>query len=390
MRAKTATSLGAALIVAALTCLLCAGGASAKADKTKWLCKPGATPNPCVGSLETTVTSSDGATRIETAKNAKKPKIDCFYVYPTVSEQPTINANKDIDPAQTAIAEYQAARFSEDCNVYAPVYRQLTLSAISGTEPVDESARELAYGDVLSSWREYLRKYNDGRGVVLIGHSQGTGMLTALLREEIEKKRAQSKKLVAALLLGGNVTVEKGERTGGSFRRTPTCKREDETGCVIAFSTFGETPPADAIFGTSTGVLVDTGNKDPEDLKVVCTKPSAYGVGADGELDTLVRSDPFPGTIGLGLQILYGGPQPTAATPWLVPKDHYSGRCVRQNKANVLLISPLDGARQLNASPTPGWGLHLVDANIALGQLVENVADRARAFVSRAPGPKAN
>lgn len=243
MRAKTATSLGAALIVAALTCLLCAGGASAKADKTKWLCKPGATPNPCVGSLETTVTSSDGATRIETAKNAKKPKIDCFYVYPTVSEQPTINANKDIDPAQTAIAEYQAARFSEDCNVYAPVYRQLTLSAISGTEPVDESARELAYGDVLSAWREYLRKYNDGRGVVLIGHSQGTGMLTALLREEIEKKRAQSKKLVAALLLGGNVTVEKGERTGGSFRRTPTCKREDETGCVIAFSTFGETPP---------------------------------------------------------------------------------------------------------------------------------------------------
>ncbi|MCO5327186.1 MAG: DUF3089 domain-containing protein [Solirubrobacterales bacterium] len=388
MRAKTATSLGAALIVAALTCLLCAGGASAKADKTKWLCKPGATPNPCVGSLETTVTSSDGATRIETAKNAKKPKIDCFYVYPTVSEQPTINANKDIDPAQTAIAEYQAARFSEDCNVYAPVYRQLTLSAISGTEPVDESARELAYGDVPGSARVPAAQVQRRPRRRPIGTRRNRD--AALLREEIEKKRAQSKKLVAALLLGGNVTVEKGERTGGSFRRTPTCKREDETGCVIAFSTFGETPPADAIFGTSTGVLVDTGNKDPEDLKVVCTKPSAYGVGADGELDTLVRSDPFPGTIGLGLQILYGGPQPTAATPWLVPKDHYSGRCVRQNKANVLLISPLDGARQLNASPTPGWGLHLVDANIALGQLVENVADRARAFVSRAPGPKAN
>ncbi len=328
-----------------------------------------------MGSLETTVTSSDGATRIETAKNAKKPKIDCFYVYPTVSEQPTINANKDIDPAQTAIAEYQAARFSEDCNVYAPVYRQLTLSAISGTEPVDERSRA-RIGDVLSAWREYLRKYNDGRGVVLIGHSQGTGM-TALLREEIEKKRAQSKKLVAALLLGGNVTVEKGERTGGSFRRTPTCKREDETGCVIAFSTFGATPPADAIFGTVNGALVDTGDDDPDTLKVVCTKPSVYGAD-DGRLETLVRSEPFPGTLGVGLSILYGGPQPTAATPWLEPQDHYSGRCVRQNKANVLLLSPLDGARTLNASPTPGWGLHLVDVNIALGDLVETVAAQPR------------
>lgn len=377
--------MGAALLAATLACLLFAGGASAE---TKWLCKPGAEPNPCYESLETTVTASDGATRVETAKNARKAKFDCFYVYPTVSEQQTDNANKDIDPQQTAIAEYQASRYSENCNVYAPVYRQVTLKGIN-TEGLDQSAVDLAYGDVLEAWREYLKKYNDGRGVVLIGHSQGTGMLTRLLHDEIEKKASQRKKLITALLLGGNVTVEKGERTGGSFKRIPACKREDEVGCVIAFSTFGETPPPDAIFGTSSGALVDTGNKDPEDLKVVCTKPSVYGA-TDGELDSLVRTTPFPGTIGLGLQILYGGPQPTAATPWLVPQDHYSGRCVRQNEANVLLISPIDGARQLNASPTPGWGLHLVDANIALGDLVANVAERAQTYLNRAPGPSAN
>ena len=77
-----------------------AGAAAA----TKWLCKPGAKPNPCKGSLETTVFESDGSSSVKTAKNAKKPKYDCFYVYPTVSEQPTPNANKDIDPQQIAIA----------------------------------------------------------------------------------------------------------------------------------------------------------------------------------------------------------------------------------------------------------------------------------------------
>lgn len=375
----------AATALTLLTGLALAGVGEAK---TTWLCKPGTKPDPCRGSLKTTVVASDGSSRVETATNAKHPKVDCFYVYPTVSDQPTVNANKQIDPQQIAIAQYQAARFSESCKVYAPVYRQLTLSAISATEGLDPGAVKLAYNDVLKAWREYLHNYNDGRGVVLIGHSQGTGMLTKLLRAEIERKRAQRNKLVSALLLGGNVVVPKGERTGGSFRRTPTCKRQDESGCVIAFSTFGATPPADAIFGTVSGALVDTGGNDPDKMKVVCTKPSVYGADG-GRLETLVRTEPFPGTLGVGLNILYGGPQPTAATPWLVPQDHYSGRCVRQNKANVLLISPLDGARTLNPSPTPGWGLHLVDVNIALGDLVKTVKMQARAYADRAAGSSA-
>lgn len=367
------TALVAALAAAALACLTLAGGAPAK---TTWLCKPGLDPNPCRGSLKTTVVEPDGTSHVETAKNARNPSIDCFYVYPTVSEQAAINADKHIDPQQIAIAQYQAARFSEVCDVYAPVYRQLTLQGISAPDGPDPAALELAYGDVLKAWREYLRDYNHGQGVVLIGHSQGTGMLTKLLRSEIERKRPQRRKLVSALLLGGNVTVRKGSDVGGSFRRTPVCRSKTDLGCVIAFSTFSETPPADATFGTTSGALVDTHGADPDDLKVVCTNPATLSAEA-GRLQTLARGEPFPGTLGFGLQVLYGGPQPTAATPWLEPQDRYSGRCVRQNGANVLLLQPRDGARTLNPSPTPGWGLHLVDVNIGLGNLVKLVRGQA-------------
>ena len=363
----------AALVAAVVACMALAGGASAK---TVWLCKPGAKPNPCRSQLQTTVVAPDGTSHVETAKNARNPKVDCFYVYPTVSEQQTTNANKDIDPQQIAIAQYQAARFSEVCDVYAPIYRQLTLRAINTTDGLDPAAVELAYSDVLKAWREYLREDNDGRGVVLIGHSQGTGILTQLLRDEIERKKAQRKKLVSALLLGGNVTVRKGSDVGGSFKRTPICKSATDLGCVVAFSTFGETPPTDALFGTPNGVLVDTHGVDPSKLKVACTNPATLSA-KPGELQTLARTTPFPGTLGLGLQILYGGPQPTAPTPWLEPQDHYTGKCVRENGANVLLLSPLDGARTLNPSPTPGWGLHLVDGNIALGNLVQLVRGQA-------------
>lgn len=367
------TALPVALVTALLACLALAGGANAK---TTWLCKPGLASNPCWGSLKTTVVAPDGTSRVEKARNARNPSIDCFYVYPTVSEQPTVNANKRIDPQQIAIANYQAARFSEVCDVYAPIYRQLTLGAISATEGVDPEAVKLAYSDVLKAWREYLRRYNDGRGVVLIGHSQGTGMLSRLLRSEIERKRSQRRRLVSALLLGGNVTVRKGSDAGGSFRRTPLCRSSTDLGCVVAFSTFGETPPADAIFGTTTGVLVDTHGTNPDQLRVACTNPATLSAKA-GRLRTLARSEPFPGTLGFGLQLLYGGPQPTAPTPWLEPQEHYTGRCVRRNGANVLLLTPRDGARTLNPSPTPAWGLHLVDVNIGLGNLVQLVRGQA-------------
>ena len=372
-----------ALILGVVAAILLIGSlAPAGADaKTKWLCKPGTKPNPCKGSLETTIFKSDGSSTVETAKNAKNPKYDCFYVYPTVSEQDTPNANKDIDPQQIAIANYQAARYSEDCDVYAPVYRQATLAAISDPDAADPKVFEKAYKDVLAAWKDYLKKYNDGRGFVLIGHSQGTGMLNELLSSEIEKSKSQRKRLISAILLGGNVTVKKGKDVGGTFKKTPLCSSDKQVGCVIAFSTFNETPPSDALFGRTDGpfAAVPPG-KDPADYKVACVNPAALG-GGSAPVESIARSEPFPGTLGIGIQIMYGGPPPTAPTPWLVPQDHYTARCDYTDGASSLQISSIDGAKVLTPSPTPGWGLHLLDANVALGNLVDVVRKQGKQYL---------
>ena len=149
----------------------CAGTCGVSA-KTISLCKLGLAGDPCARSLTTTVAQADGAQSVERARRPRKPKIDCFYVYPTVSGQPRVNATKTAEPEQKAVAEQHAARFSQACRVFAPVYRQLTLAAIGGEIP--EAAARRAYGDVRSAWLDYLRNHNRGRGVVLIGHSQGT------------------------------------------------------------------------------------------------------------------------------------------------------------------------------------------------------------------------
>ncbi len=121
--------------------------------------------------------AADGASTVEHAAVAQDPPIDCFYVYPTVSAQTTPIATLRVDPEEKAVAVNQASRFSQVCRVFAPMYRQATIAAITGSAKAGSGAevpRDAGYQDVVTAWRDYLAHDNNGRGVVLIGHSQGS------------------------------------------------------------------------------------------------------------------------------------------------------------------------------------------------------------------------
>jgi len=350
--------------------------AATEASGTVWLCRPGLPDNPCESRLEATVVSADGTSTAEAAAPAEDPPIDCFYVYPTVSGQTTVNATLDIDPEVKAIAVQQASRFSQVCRVYAPVYRQLTLTTInSGTDSAE--ARALAYGDVLSAWRDYLANHNDGRGVVFIGHSQGTFMLTNLIATEIDPDPDLRRLVVSALLIGGNVTVAAGQDVGGDFQNIPACRSADETGCVVAYSSFDREPPADSFFGRT-----DSGPRATEqaggDLEVLCVNPASLA-GGTGPLQPYFGTAKFPGPIGLVL------PQaPSVPTPWVASPGLYTAHCENSGGASWLQIDTTDVAgdqRQVVYETLgPTFGLHLFDVNLALGNLVDLVRQQTAAF----------
>ena len=313
----------------------------------------------------------------------KKPKIDCFYVYPTVSEDPGTNSDLSIDPEHIAIARYQAARFSQRCRVFAPMYRQATLASIAaGSNEARAEALRTAYEDIRAAWRDYLANHNDGRGVVLIGHSQGTMMLRQLVRQEIDPRRSARKRLVSALLLGANVTVADGQVAGGDFKRVPACERPGQFGCVVAYSSFNETPPENSRFGrpVENAASIAFGLPSGAGYEVLCTNPAALG-GGSAPLSTYLRTEPYPGILGALIVLQFGGPPPSADTPWIQPQDHYTGECAEEEGANFLRISPVGSARTLNPSPDDSWGLHLADVNIALGDLVELVRTQKRAYL---------
>src|SRR5262252_8716622 len=82
---------------------------AAPTSSTVWLCRPGVKPDPCTPSLTTTRRSPTGQVLgVDRITATPNPAIDCFYVYPTVSDQKTPNANLQIDPTERSIALYQA------------------------------------------------------------------------------------------------------------------------------------------------------------------------------------------------------------------------------------------------------------------------------------------
>jgi hypothetical protein len=361
-----------AIAVAAVlgTALLPATAAAGK-QGTTWLCKPGLDDDPCRSGLRTTLISPAGEPLGTTApKRSRVRKVDCFYVYPTVSDQPTQNANLDVDPELRSIALYQTARYSQHCRIYAPVYRQVTLAGLD-TGGFNEQALNLAYGDVRRAWRAYKKQRARGRGTVLIGHSQGTFMLEKLLAEEIDPKRSGRRRPVAAILLGGGVTVKQGGDRGGSFDRVRACRSAQQLRCVIAFATFNDTVPPGSIFGRTQN----------EGEQVLCTNPAALG-GGSGRLRGVYPSEPFAPetTIGVATTLL-GSPVPEVDTPWYESRDAYTGRCSSADGASVLQIEQRPGAPKLTPIPTPEWGLHLADANIGLGNLTKLVGKKSRRYV---------
>jgi hypothetical protein len=307
---------------------------------------------------------------VEHASRAANPAVDCFYVYPTVSEQSGAVANLHIDPSEMAVARIQASRFSEVCKVYAPIYPQLTLHALADPGAITGSDLVAVYASVQTAWEDYLAHYNRGRGFILIGHSQGASMLIKLLQKQIDNKPAVRKHLVSAVILGGNVTVPVGGTVGGSFQHIPACTTSTQTGCVVAYSSFDETPPPNSLFGRpGSGVSQLSGNTSKVGLQVLCVNPA----NPSGGITPLTPYFPTRSSVK-GLGGLSGVAPPALPTPWVTEPDLYSGQCLSRGGATWLQVSaPIhagDPRTIVGQTLGPTWGLHLVDVNIALGNLI--------------------
>lgn len=368
-----------------LTNLLIALAAQAAApadysDTANWLCLPGREDH-CAANLDATVIAPDGSTNVERFQRAEAPAADCFYVYPTVSLDPTTNSDLVAGPEEERVVASQFARFGAACRTYAPMYRQITLTALreamAGQPPRFDGA--LAYGDVRAAFRHYLAEHNQGRPFVLIGHSQGARMLQQLVEDEVEAGPARER-LLSAMLIGFNHPVP----AEGPADGLPLCRSPGQTGCIVSYVSFRDNapPPANARFGRA---------EDPA-LRIACTNPADLSRGGPAVLDA------YLGTAGAGLGArppvpwVEGGPP--IDTPFVKVPGLLTGRCVADETGSYLAVTvnadPADprtdeivGDVAIGNTILGDWGLHLIDVSIAQGDLIGLVRSQTEAWTKR-------
>jgi len=348
-----------------------------------WLCRPGR-KDACAIDLTTTIVAAEGKLRREEFKANANAPVDCFYVYPTVSLDTTGNSDMNAGPEEQSVIRAQFARFASQCRTYAPLYRQITLTALRAGiagNPV-ASDRALAYNDVVDAWNYYLEHDNNGRGVVLVGHSQGSGVLTRLIAAEIDGKPVQAR-LISALLLGTNLSVPKGKDVGGAFKSIPLCRTANQMGCALAYASFRSNvpPPANSRFGRVAG----------EGMMAACVNPAALS-GGRANMHAYLSNSAAAATMPAPRQ--WVTPAKTIDTPFVSAPGLLSGECVDRDGFSYLSITVNADPNDPRADDIAGdvvrdgkvaadWGLHLIDANVAMGDLVDLVAKQAKAYTKK-------
>jgi hypothetical protein len=355
---------------------------------SNWLCLPGRADDACGRAKEdATIVTADGKTIKQAFAPDPDAPIDCFYVYPTVSFDRSVLSDMNPGPEEYGVIQHQFARFGSKCKTYAPLYRQFTLTALvarqAGKPREGNVDPKQNVNDVIDAWNYYLKNYNHGRGVVLIGHSQGSGVLIQMIKSEIDGKPIQ-KQIISALLMGTRLGVPKdGKGIGGDFKHIPLCKAPNQLGCAIAFASFRDSapPPANTLFGKV---------QDPK-LMAACSNPTALG-GGEGPAYTYFGTGGAILNASRNVDWVKGTPITTTfvSTPGLITaqcKMTDSGvtylSVIVHGDPNDPRTDDIAGDVVTGNQVQQQWGLHLVDANLFMGNLLEIVAQETDAYLAK-------
>jgi hypothetical protein len=323
-----------------------------------WMCRPGVDDGTCSANLDALRIDAAGGRTPAPHVVAKDAPIDCFYVYPTTSLDPTLYSDLVPDAEEKRSVHGQAARLTARCRLFVPIYHQLTMAALrwSMSQSAQDVDLEVPYRDVLAAWKAYLAHDNHGRGVVLVGHSQGAILLKRLIAEQIDGKPAQT--LLVAAYLAGNPDLN-----AKSFHAVKPCAAPDQTGCVVAWSSYVDSYDGPRFFGaTRSGVAP------------LCVNPAAIG-GGRGALETYLSKPSFA---------------PPEDPPYVELAGQLTAECVADAGGAVLRlhIEPGPAAGLLGVvlqkfSPSPGWGEHPLDISLVQGNMLDLIGSQTKAWLAR-------
>ena len=176
--------------------------------------------------------------------------IDTFFVYPT-EYMASNEGDPDFAPLDNAEmlegvkTNYPilASVYEDSTNVFMPYYRQAGMmfaaeEARKSGDPRTAFAT-IPYADITAALDYYFQNYNNGRPFIIAGHSQGSGIVSLVLKDYFKEHPDYYERMIAAYVIGFSITREYlEENTHLKF-----ATGESDTGVIVSWNTEG---PANA------------------------------------------------------------------------------------------------------------------------------------------------
>ncbi len=270
--------------------------------------------------------------------------IDVFFMHPTTygTTSDGFNAsltNETVNCVTDADVLAQASVFDQDCNIYAPRYRQMSIEVLSMDEGEKDRYLSVAIDDMLAAFTYYLENLNDGRPYILASHSQGSNVILELLRKH--RNLVDTDKLVAVYIIGWTITDEDLKEIDLPLAVMPT-----QTGGIITWNTIGQGGESPVLFPSAR-----------------CINPLSWTATTDNQ----------PAELNLGAIIeLEDGTIDTI--------DHFTSACI--NEQGALVIPTPAIVDNLNMSMGEEV-YHRYDYAFFYNNLVENVAARCNTWLHK-------
>jgi len=163
--------------------------------------------------------------------------VDVFYVYPTFLLDDKdhrwnypINDSIHREKVLGTAVPLQASAWCSAGNLYVPFYQQAHIRSYYALDSGGYEALMLAYKDICAAFDHYLAHFNNGKGIILAGHSQGSTHLSMLLRDYFDGKELQ-KKLIAAYIPGIGIDTT-------MYSTISLMTKKDEIGGYVTWNTF--------------------------------------------------------------------------------------------------------------------------------------------------------
>ena len=143
-----------------------------------------------------------------------------------------VTDSKQNNTVRNIAIKYQASAWANAGKIYSPLYRQVHYRSFYEpfTSNGGRDAGKIAYDDIRRAFIFYLENLNNGRPIIIAGHSQGAYHCKTLLKEFFDGKDLQNQ-LIAAYIPGTRVDINE-------FKTIHALKKPDDIKGYLSWNTF--------------------------------------------------------------------------------------------------------------------------------------------------------